>query len=50
VLKMVSDQGYSRVFFGFGFVSAAAAACKHWGSRADEPSRGSRDGILLPKG
>ena len=38
--EMVSDQGYSRVFFGLGFVPAAAAACEHSGGRANVSSWG----------
>jgi hypothetical protein len=49
VLEMVSDQGYSRVFFRFGIIPATATTCKHWGSRANMPRRGSGE-RMLPEG
>jgi hypothetical protein len=49
VLQMVSDQGYSRVLFGFGIVTATATACEHWGSHAKMPRKGSGE-RMLPEG
>jgi hypothetical protein len=49
MLEMVSDQGYSRVFFGHGFVSAAGA-CEHWGGGADVSCGGSGENMVTEGG
>jgi len=46
MLEMVSDQGYSRVFFGLGFVSATGG-CEHWGGGADVSCGRSGKGLMM---
>ncbi len=47
MLKMVSDQGDSRVLFGSTFIPAAATEGKHWRGCANVPSRGGGKSMLF---